>query len=162
VAAAEPGRPTVTIADLGASSPPSWLRIRAAGVDVPLPPIGLDDAGGLVPPADGAGWYAGGPAPGETGPSVITGHVDWAGSPAVFARLDRLRVGDEVLVGHADGTTSRFAVTRVARYPKNGFPTAEVYGPTPGAELRLITCGGAFDRSAGSYRDNVVVSAIAR
>ena len=33
-----------------------------------------------------------------------------------------------------------------AAYPKDKFPTAEVYGPTPTAELRLITCGGTFDR----------------
>ena len=53
----------------------------------------------------------------------------------------------------------RFTVTRVARYAKGAFPTAEVYGPTPDAELRLITCGGAFDRAARSYRDNLVVYA---
>jgi hypothetical protein len=26
-------------------------------------------------------------------------------------------------------------------------------------ELRLITCGGTFDRARGSYRDNLVVFA---
>jgi len=31
--------------------------------------------------------------------------------------------------------------------------------PTPEAALRLITCGGSFDRSLDSYRDNVVVFA---
>jgi hypothetical protein len=64
-----------------------------------------------------------------------------------------------VLVGRSDGTTVRFTVTRVARYPKSGFATAEVYGPTPDAELRLITCGGDFDRSRRSYTDNIVVFA---
>jgi hypothetical protein len=59
----------------------------------------------------------------------------------------------------ADGTTPRFTVTRVLRTPKSAFPTAAVYGPTPDAQLRLITCGGAFDRSAGSYLDNVIVFA---
>jgi sortase (surface protein transpeptidase) len=92
---------------------------------------------------------------------VITGHVDWAGSPAVFARLDELTPGDDVYVGHADGTVSRFTVTRVDRHAKSAFPSAAVYGATTDAELRLITCGGACDRSAGSYRDNVVVSAVA-
>jgi LPXTG-site transpeptidase (sortase) family protein len=123
--------------------------------------VGLDEGDALAPPAIGAGWYADGPAPGETGPAVIAGHVDWAGSPAVFARLDEVGAGDEVLVDHADGTTSRFTVTRVQRYAKSDFPTAAVYGPTPGAELRLITCGGVFDRATGSYRDNVVVYAVA-
>ena len=55
----------------------------------------------------------------------------------------------------------RFAVTRVEQYPKDAFPTAAVYGPVPGPELRLITCGGTFDRQAGSYRDNIVVYATA-
>ena len=59
----------------------------------------------------------------------------------------------------ADGTTLRFTVTRTARYPKSAFPTAEVYGPTADAELRLITCGGRFDRSRRSYVDDVVVFA---
>jgi len=161
-AAAQTGRPVGLAAE--ARTPwaaPTALRVPAAAVDVPLPPIGLDGSGALVPPAVGAGWYADGPAPGETGPAVIAGHVDWAGSPAVFARLDELGPGDEVLVDHADGSTSRFTVSHVERYAKSAFPTAAVYGPTPGAELRLITCGGVFDRAAGSYLDNVVVYAVA-
>lgn len=140
---------------------PTALRVPAAGIDVSLPPVALDRSGALVPPAVGAGWYADGPVPGEPGPAVLAGHVDWAGSPAVFARLDELGTGDEVLVDHVDGTTSRFTVSHVERYAKSAFPTAAVYGPTPGAELRLITCGGVFDRAAGSYLDNVVVYAVA-
>ena len=65
-----------------------------------------------------------------------------------------------VLVDRADGTTARFTVTGVARYPKSEFPTEAVYGPTTRAELRLVTCGGEFDRSARSYEDNVVVTAV--
>jgi hypothetical protein len=34
-----------------------------------------------------------------------------------------------------------------------------VYGPTPDAELHLITCGGVFDQATGSYLSNVVVYA---
>ena len=63
------------------------------------------------------------------------------------------------LVGRSDGTTAHFTVTRVARHPKDAFPTAEVYGPTPDAQLRLITCGGDFDRAERSYLDNVIVYA---
>ena len=43
---------------------------------------------------------------------------------------------------------------------KDAFPTQAVYGPTPGPELRLITCGGEFDHSARRYLSNVVVSAV--
>jgi sortase (surface protein transpeptidase) len=136
-------------------------RIPAVDVDSELATIGVDGAGALVPPADfsRAGWFAAGPAPGEVGPAVLAGHVDDRSGPAVFFRLEELVAGDQVLVTRGDGQTVAFTVTRVAAYPKSDFATAEVYGPTPGPELRLITCGGTFDRSRRSYTDNVVVFA---
>lgn len=137
------------------------VRVRAPGVEAPLVRTGLDGSGALAVPEDPAtaGWYAAGPAPGQPGPAVIAGHVDRAGRPGVLAGLDRLVPGDEVMVDRADGTRVRFAVTRVERVAKTAFPTGAVYGPVAGAELRLITCGGAFDRATGSYADNVVVHA---
>ena len=160
-AAAAPGPVVLTAQTVDEEPAPVRLRVPSAGIDAPLAGVGLDPAGALAVPADGAiaGWYTGGAAPGAPGPAVLTGHVDGGGRPAVFARLDELRPGDPVLVDRADGTTVRFVVTHAARYPKSEFPTSAVYGPATGPELRLITCGGAFDRSAGSYRDNVVVSA---
>lgn len=141
---------------------PVRVRIPAIGVDSPLLELGVDDAGALAPPEDfaRAGWFAGGPVPGEIGPSVIAGHVDSYEGPAVFFRLDALRPGDDVLVDLSDGSTVPFTVSDSDRYPKDRFPTEEVYGPTPRAELRLITCGGAFDRDRRSYLDNVVVTAV--
>ena len=76
-------------------------------------------------------------------------------------QLEELVTGDEVTVTRADGNVLRFAVTRVAQYPKTAFATEEVYGPTADAQLRLITCGGEFDRSRRSYTDNIVVFAAA-
>jgi hypothetical protein len=162
VPAADPGRVVVVPS---ATPPPGVVPTRlvlpSAGVDTALAGIGLDGSGTLAPPTDPtrAGWYTGSAVPGEAGPAVIAGHVDWAGAPGVFARLDEVAVGDPVVVGRTDGTTQRFTVTRVVRYAKSAFPTAEVYGATPDAQLRLITCGGEFDRAAVSYRDNVVVYA---
>ena len=119
---------------------------------------------GLVPPSDDtlAGWYRLGTRPGRRRPRRPHRARRQRRRPAVFFRLRDVAVGDPVSVTRADGTTVRFTVTRVARFPKDAFPTAEVYAPTPGAELRLITCGGAFDRTARSYLDDVVVYAVAR
>lgn len=143
------------------AAPPLRVRVPTIGVDSPLVGLGIDGTGALVPPADfgRAGWFTGGPVPGAVGPSVIAGHVDSRTGPAVFFRLDELETGDEVLVDRSDGTTARFTVTGADRFPKDRFPTQAVYGPTPHAELRLITCGGSFDRERRSYRDNVVVTA---
>jgi sortase (surface protein transpeptidase) len=106
-----------------------------------------------------AGWFAGGAAPGEVGPAVIAGHVDSRTGPAVFYRLRELRPGQVVLVERADGTRLRFVVDTARSFPKARFPTGAVFGPTPAAELRLVTCAGTFDRARGSYRDNLVVFA---
>jgi len=77
----------------------------------------------------------------------------------VFFRLRTLKPGDIIDVTRSDGRTVRFSVIAVALYPKDAFPTQAVYGPTSGPELRLVTCGGTFDRSVRSYEDNVVVDA---
>ncbi len=92
---------------------------------------------------------------------MIAGHVDARSGPAIFFRLRELRPGDEVRVSRPDRSTARFAVTGVERYPKAAFPSQRVHGPTPDWALRLITCGGSFDYAKRSYRDNVVVYAVA-
>jgi sortase (surface protein transpeptidase) len=109
-----------------------------------------------------AGWYAPGTRPGDPGSAVILGHVDSKRGPAVFYRLRELRRGDLVEVAGADGTSVRFAVDRVEQFDKRRFPTDEVYYPTLTPELRLVTCGGEFDATAGHYRSNIIVFATLR
>jgi Sortase domain len=152
-----PGR----LAPAGSGSPPVRLAIPAIGVATPLVRLGLEADGGMQVPADfgRAGWFTGGPAPGQLGPSVIAGHVDSRTGPAVFYRLRELRPGQAILVERADGSRLRFVVEQARSYPKERFPTAAVFGPVPETALRLITCAGGFDRARGSYRDNLVVSA---
>ncbi|MBO3096027.1 class F sortase [Cellulomonas dongxiuzhuiae] len=144
-----------------AASVPVRVEIPAIGVDSELMRLGLQDDGTMeVPPAGfPAGWYDGAPTPGELGPAVIAGHVDWTTGPGVFYDLAQLAVGDEIRVGRADGTTPVFAVTAVQEHPKDEFPTAAVYGDIDHAGLRLITCGGDWDRSVRHYTANVVVFA---
>ncbi len=177
VALVPPGAPGTAGAAPGADSPvpvvaergtertaatPVRVRVPSIGVDSELLRLGTDATGVLVPPDDfdRAGWFADGAVPGDVGPAVVAGHVDSVDGPAVFSRLGELGPGAEVLVDREDGTTARFAVTGVDRYPKSDFPTESVYGPTPRAELHLVTCGGEFDRAARSYLDNVVVTAV--
>ncbi|MEI4274109.1 class F sortase [Klenkia sp. LSe6-5] len=162
-AADAPPAPVVEAAGTAAAGGPAPVSVAvpAVGLTSSLVPIGVDPAGALVPPADydQAGWFGAGVTPGEVGPAVLAGHVDSRSGPAVFFRLEEVAVGDDVLVGRADGSTLTFRATRVAEYPKTAFGTAEVYGPTVDPQLRLITCGGEFDRSRRSYTDNVVVFA---
>ena len=80
----------------------------------------------------------------------------------MFFRLRQLRRGDLVEVARADGSTVRFVVQRTEQYDKRRFPTDEVYYPTLTPALRLVTCGGEFDATAGHYRSNIIVFATLR
>ncbi|MER5649029.1 class F sortase [Streptosporangium sp. NPDC002524] len=140
---------------------PALVTIPALGVRSDLERLTIGPNGELTPPRafDRAGWYAAGVRPGNTGPAVIAGHVDSESGPAVFAELGRLRKGDEIHVGRTDGTRVLFEVDAVRTAAKADFPTGDVYGATPDAQLRLITCGGRFDDERGHYTDNVIVFA---
>jgi LPXTG-site transpeptidase (sortase) family protein len=143
---------------------PVSLTIPLIGVKTNLMTLGLGSNGELqVPPlsmASVAGWYTGSPRPGSIGSAIIVGHIDTTKGPAVFYRLNKLTRGDKIYVKRADGTLAEFRVTSVQSYPKDDFPTQEVYGPVPDAELRLITCGGTYDFATHHYVRNTVVYAI--
>jgi sortase (surface protein transpeptidase) len=161
----QPGTSQTPIAappsELPAAKPAS-LTIPAIGVRAEgIKDLGLTPQGELEVPGDAktVGWFTGAPSPGEVGPAVLAAHVDYKHVPGTFSRLKELRDGEQVRVGRADGRTTVFTVYRVDHYAKARFPTDQVYGDTAAAELRLITCGGEFDRSSGNYLDNVVVYA---
>jgi sortase (surface protein transpeptidase) len=139
---------------------PLRLRIPAIEVDTRLEHLGLapDKSINVNFDPSVAGWWEGGPRPGQVGPAVILGHVRWH-APAVFSRLYTLQRGDEILVDRADGTTARFVVTGQGNYRKVAFPSDLVYYPTLEPELRLVTCGGPIDPATGHYSENLVVFA---
>lgn len=147
-----------------ARSTPVAVDIPAIGVQSTVQQLGLNEDGTLAVPRapryDEPAWYEGSPTPGSLGPSIISGHVDSAeDGPSVFYKLGDLEPGDEVAVTRADGRVALFVVEEVRRYPKDEFPTSLVYGDLDYAGLRLITCGGAFDRTSREYLDNVVAFA---
>jgi sortase family protein len=143
-------------------SRPVRIEIPAIGVDAPIVPLGLNPDRTLEVPTEygDAGWWTGGPRPGERGPAVIAGHVDSRTGPAVFFRIGELQPGHAIVIVRRDGTRARFSVLGSERYPKAQFPTERVYGRTRNATLRLITCSGTFDHASGHYLDNTVVYAI--
>lgn len=154
-----PTEPIPTEAGALPKAKPLSLEVPSIGVRTgALMDLGVNADNSLqVPPdAQSAGWFTEAPTPGEVGPAVIAGHVDYNRVPGVFTRLHDLKSGQEAIVRRADGTAAVFTIYRVDFYPKSDFPTGKVYGDTAGPELRLITCGGAFDHAARQYTDNVV------
>ncbi|MFF1680489.1 class F sortase [Streptomyces sp. NPDC058256] len=143
-------------------SPAASLAIPYFGLEAPVMGLGLDRQRRLTaPPVDDpklVGWYEGGPTPGEPGTAVAVGHLDTRTGPAVFAAIGQLRPGRLVEARRADGRTAVYTVDAVKTYEKAHFPNKEVYGDRGRPELRLITCGGTYDRKKG-YASNVVVFA---
>ncbi|MDX5569947.1 class F sortase [Streptomyces sp. ID05-04B] len=144
-------------------SRPVRLLIPKISVDAPFTDLAIGRSGRLdPPPADDVnlvGWHAKGASPGEAGTAIIAGHVDTRTSPAVFAALSSLTEGDVFQVRRADGSKPSFRVDSVETFEKADFPDERVYGDTPEAQVRLITCAGAYDRRAKDYTDNLVVFA---
>ncbi|WP_025274997.1 class F sortase [Haloglycomyces albus] len=145
--------------------PPSTatsLSIDAIGVEAKVDSVGMNGDGDIgAPPmfrSDRTAWFEDSPYPGAEGISVIVGHVDSGRrGPAVFYDLGLVDPGETVEINRKDQTTLVFTVTKVANYPKRAFPYEEIFTPTRRAELRLITCGGPFDRDDGNYTENTVV-----
>jgi sortase (surface protein transpeptidase) len=160
---AHPARSPATVNNPTARVTPIAVHIPKLGASSTLIKLGLDTNQRMrTPPVTTpmqAGWYEPGPAPGQTGPAVIVGHIDGAHQPGIFYRLHELMPGDRITIDRADHSTVTFVVRRTIHAPKGHFPTMEVYGRTTGPELRLITCGGPFDRAARSYRENTIVFA---
>ncbi len=153
-------------------SAPKAVAAPTAPVRVQVPSVGIDGSplqalhvladGTLEPPATfgEAGWFAQGTLPGAVGPAVIAGHVDAKTGPGIFLRLGDIKPGAKIIVTTRTGQRLEFTVTYVHQYPKNKFPVSAVYGPTPLAMLRLITCAGDFDEQTHHYLDNLVVSSV--
>ncbi|MFE7627775.1 class F sortase [Streptomyces sp. NPDC057509] len=172
-AAAAPAAPSPAASASGTAAPspapalprslPTRLRIPAIAVDAPFTQLSIGASGRLdaPPPNDKnlVGWFKDGVTPGERGASIVAGHVDTTTGPAVFLQLRFLRPGASVDITRADGTVASFSVDTVETFSKADFPDKKVYADTPDAQLRLITCGGNYDRKAKDYEDNVVVFA---
>ncbi|MFD6321688.1 class F sortase [Streptomyces sp. NPDC058442] len=144
-------------------SAPTRIRIPDIDVDAPFTDLAIRASGQLdAPPADDTnlvGWFAGGVSPGERGTAIIAGHVDTKTSPAVFARLSELEKGDRFKVERADGRDATFVIDHAESFAKKDFPNDRVYADADDAQVRLITCSGAYDRVAKDYTENLVVFA---
>jgi len=157
-----PSSATVRSTEDGRPKPVS-VRIPKIGAESTLVEAGLDDNQAIeVPPVTQpmqAAWYKFSQVPGDPGPAIVLGHVDGDKKPGIFYRLHEVKVGDEIFIQRKDGKTLRFVTTRTEQVPKDKLPEDAIYGTTTEPELRVITCGGAFDKAEHSYKDNIIVYA---
>ncbi|MGW4521385.1 class F sortase [Amycolatopsis sp. NPDC004378] len=142
---------------------PTSVKIPKIGAESSLLAVAVKPDGSISVPSVHqpmqAAWYKLSPVPGDVGPAIVLGHVDGDKKPGIFYKLKDLAPGDEVDIDRSDGKKLKFVVDGVTQVPKDTFPRDAVYGNSDKPELRLITCGGAFDHAEHSYKDNIVVYA---
>ena len=150
----------VVAAHVPRPAPPARITVRSVGLAAPVVAVHREGDGIGVPPPGKAGWFDGGPRPGEPGRSVLTGHVDdLAGRLVAFGRIAKVRDGAQVKVTDASGRVRSYQVVGRAQVRKSAFPASDVYGPSAHSVLVLITCGGPWLGRKRGYRDNILVYA---
>ena len=160
--------PIVTyLADISVLAPspvaaPARVIVAALGIDGPVIPVGVNADSQLDVPPDARTlvWYRYGPSPGGPGSAVIAGHLNWRGATGIFARLAEMPVGATITVVYDDGSQRDFIASTVELVPKPAVSVNGTFAREGERLLRLITCGGEFEKEVRSYRSNVVVTAI--
>jgi len=129
---------------------PKRLRVPKINIDTDIEYVGMTDGGTMDVPGSSttAGWWKLGVSPGERGSAVIAGHYNGEnGNPGVFAELDKLKPGDNILVEDDKGKSVSFIV-RESRIYKSGEDAPDVFGQKDGgSHLNLITCDGVWDEA---------------
>lgn len=105
-----------------------------------------------------AGWFVGSVKPGDSGLSIIDGHVSGRYSTALFANLGSLKKGDVVKVEFGDDSLRQFEVVEKRELPRDETaPYLFKKHNNIDRQLNLITCGGAFDKKSNQYNNRVVI-----
>ena len=139
----------------GQKNDPKRIVISKIGVDSLVQNVGIDQNQQIAVPNNIhiAGWFIDSVRPGESGLSIIDGHVNGVSSDeGVFKRLNELAEGDTVQIIMGDDSVVDFNV-----YSNQEIATADsasvLYSQVPEIEnqLNLITCTGNFDRAVRQY-----------
>lgn len=139
---------------------PKSIRISSIGINGYIQRVDLDQYNQIAVPNNihFTGWYVNSVKPGEKGLSIMDGHVDGPTSSGVFANLTNVSIGDTFEIEYGDGSIINFSI--VDKIQVNAADAYNVlFAKRPGiySQLNLITCGGIFNLSEGSYEDRIIV-----
>lgn len=139
---------------------PVRILIPSLKVDAAIDRVGLTPDGSMGIPKipRNAAWFNLGPRPGEIGSAAIAGHVNWwNGATAVFAKLNKLKPGDKIVIRDNKSNNITFVVRKSFSYGSKD-DVADVFSSSDNeAHLNLITCSGVWNKRAQQYSKRLVV-----
>lgn len=140
---------------------PARLRIPSLKIDAAVEHVGLDADKNMDVPkdTDNVAWYEPGPRPGEEGSAVLAGHFDSDTGPAVFWRLQDLKIGEDIEVIDVKGKSQMFRVIENEKFEADNAPMEKIFAKDGRPILTLITCGGLYDEETKEYSKRRVVFA---
>ena len=146
----------------GTNDEPKKLVIQKTGVSAFIQKLGVAKDNSIATPTNVhlAGWYNASAKPGQTGLTVLVGHVAGKTTNGVFADLDKLLAGDMFSVELGDGTLLAYEVIQTQTVPEaDALSFLFSQQPNVASQLNLITCTGAYNAATSSYPDRIILQA---
>lgn len=146
----------------GSSNDPKRLRIPQLGIEAYVQNVGVDQNSEIAVPSNIhlGGWFVDSVRPGEKGLAIIAGHVNGTTvTRAVFTELAMLSEGNEVSVELGSGSQIRYVVVSNRSVPHQEAASV-LYSQRTDIEsqLNLITCGGEYSETLGTYENRQIVT----
>lgn len=137
------------------------VELPTIGKRSPIVRVGIDRDNKMVVPknADDVAWLDQGKIPGRTKNIVLAGHVNYSGRDGAFKRIGELKKRQDIYFVLKDGKKMHFKVTWNCTFPRDTKYASQIMGQTSVTSVTLISCGGTYDRSAGTHDKRIVVRA---
>jgi sortase A len=145
------------------TSTPVRVLVPEVGIDGNVIPVGIGKTGNMAVPVkyEDIGWYKYGPVPGQKGNAVLAGHVDdGRGNPAIFYKLNEVKVGNFVYIENSNGEKIKFVVKEIRLVDYSNPSKADmqaIFGKDENEGLNLITCEGTWIPEKKTYSNRLVI-----
>jgi LPXTG-site transpeptidase (sortase) family protein len=144
----------------GLPSDPKYIKIPTVGIEGYIQNVGIDQNSQIAVPNNVhfGGWFIDTVRPGETGLSIIDGHLNGTSKGGIFRNLINVKKDDEFQVEMGDGTVKLFKVLDVQTVDLADSPDV-LFSQLLGikSQLNLITCGGNYNKEQRFYEQRVIV-----
>ena len=148
----------VVAVDLNLKSPPVRVRIPVLKLDYEVQPTGADRYGTMeiYPALEVISWFNISSIPGNPGNAILGGHNTWRGGRSRLFTLNDMRIGDEMEIFYADGSSLTFRLESVFIYALRSAPADLIMDCTGVARVTIITCKGPYNRVLGTSDNRIV------